>query len=178
MERNTLGIPSPKPLPGRDKDIPYVIVADEAFPLKPNMMKPYPQGALTDERRIINYRLSRVRRIVENVFGILGSRFRIFQKPMSLSPEKAELVVLAACALHNFLRSKDTGTRAYTPEGSLNRENPDNHSVIPGEGRQDIDQTAEGLHPIAKEGNAVHGSRAETIQQEFCDYFNSVGQVP
>lgn len=30
---NSLNIPKPKPLPGGDKPVPFVVVADDAFPL-------------------------------------------------------------------------------------------------------------------------------------------------
>ncbi len=52
---------------------PYVIVADDAFPLKKRTY--HSQIGLTRERRIFNYRLSRANRVVENAFGI---RFRVF----------------------------------------------------------------------------------------------------
>jgi hypothetical protein len=52
------------------KNIPYMIVGDDAFPLKPYLMKPYPNRNLGITQRVFNYRLFRVRRIVENVFGI------------------------------------------------------------------------------------------------------------
>jgi hypothetical protein len=55
------------------KDLPYVFVGDEAFPLKRYLMKPYPGRSLTDERHVFNYRLSRLR-IVENAFGLLTSQ--------------------------------------------------------------------------------------------------------
>lgn len=69
--------------------MPFVFVGDEAFQLLPIFMKPYNKQVLNDNRRIFNYRLSRARRIIENVFGILVSRFKIFQKPIKLSPSKA-----------------------------------------------------------------------------------------
>lgn len=105
LVKGELGIPNPQPLPGRDRPVPYVFVADDAFGLHDNIMKPYPgiqeKGS---EKRIFNYRLSRARRVVENVFGILSAKFRVLRKPLLLQPDKAEKVVLACAYMHNFLR--------------------------------------------------------------------------
>ena len=51
--------------------LPYVIVGDEAFPLKPYLMQPFPGRDIrnNEERRKYNYRLSRARRVIENAFG-------------------------------------------------------------------------------------------------------------
>ena len=69
LENNTFHLT--KPL-SRDLDyIPFVCVADNAFPLATYMMKPYPQKDLSRDKRIFNYRLSRAGRISENAFGIL-----------------------------------------------------------------------------------------------------------
>ena len=76
MERNVLGIPPPRMV--GSTVLPYVIVGDDAFPLKENLMKPYPFRGLSKERRITNYRISRARRVSENAFGILANRFRVF----------------------------------------------------------------------------------------------------
>ena len=78
LDSNKLLIPPPTPLADRVNPVPYVIVGDEAFPLKPFLLQPYPSRQLNLSKRIFNYRLSRARRIVENVFGILVHRFRVF----------------------------------------------------------------------------------------------------
>lgn len=71
LENGSLRLPADEPLPDRVKNIPFLLVGDEAFPLKSYLMKPYPNRNLDLTQRIFNYRLSRVRRIVENVFGIV-----------------------------------------------------------------------------------------------------------
>lgn len=74
LEKNTIGLPAPEPLPGDDKPIPFFLVGDDAFPLREWMMKPFPSRNLGRPERIFNYRLSRARRIIENAFGIMASR--------------------------------------------------------------------------------------------------------
>ena len=73
----TAGLPGPQHLPNDDSDVPYFFIGDDAFGLRPWMMKPHPIRGLTKEKRIFNYRLSRARRVVENAFGILAQRFTI-----------------------------------------------------------------------------------------------------
>ncbi|KAJ8953668.1 hypothetical protein NQ314_007275 [Rhamnusium bicolor] len=52
--------------------------------------------------------LSRARRFVEYAFGICSSVFRVLRKPMLLTSDTAELVVMACVYLHNFLRKSKT----------------------------------------------------------------------
>lgn len=42
LEYNELNLPDPRCLPGSKKKFLYVLVADEAFPLKTYMMRPFP----------------------------------------------------------------------------------------------------------------------------------------
>ena len=70
-----------------------VIVGDDAFPLKTYLMKPYPGANLAYDEKIYNYRLSRARRISENGFGILVSRFRVFQKPIACNVTTVDKIV-------------------------------------------------------------------------------------
>ncbi len=76
LEENRLHLPEPDALPGTQTAVPYMVIADDAFPLKTNLQKPYPHRNLSQEKRIYNYRLSRARRVSENAFGILANRFR------------------------------------------------------------------------------------------------------
>ena len=63
----TLNLPGPKQLPNypRGGALPHCIVADEAFPLQMDLLKPFPRGKnvqrLPYRQTIFNYRLSRAR---------------------------------------------------------------------------------------------------------------------
>ena len=49
-------IPDPREVDGHM--LPYVIVGDDIFGLKPYLMKPYPGRGLTESHQVFNYRLS------------------------------------------------------------------------------------------------------------------------
>ena len=103
MNTGMLNFPQPGILPGTDKTCMYHIIGDGAFPLRSDLMKPFPHKNLDKESRIFNYRFSRARRVVENAFGILSKRFRVFLNKINLQPEFVDKLALAACCLHNFL---------------------------------------------------------------------------
>ena len=73
-------------------------------------------------QRVFSYRLSRTSQIVENAFRILVNQFRILLSPLQDSPDNAEKMVLACCALHNFLRDK---TPDCKHPGSVDINNPE-----------------------------------------------------
>jgi len=105
LENDTLDVPPDTPIEDNGDPMPYVIVADEAFPLKPYLMRPYSRVTLggNEGNKIFNYRLSRARRVVENAFGILSNRWRVFRTNIQVQPKSVDNIVLAACCLHNML---------------------------------------------------------------------------
>ena len=104
VENGTLGFPDPQPLPNENQDVPHFFIGDDAFALRTTLMKPYSLRGLTNEQRIFNYRLSRARRVVENAFGILASRFQILQKTMVHHPATVKIIVKTCIVLHNLMR--------------------------------------------------------------------------
>nr|XP_039255205.1 uncharacterized protein LOC120332069 [Styela clava] len=104
LNEGALNLPDETTLTSSSKKAPYVIVGDEAFPLQKHLMRPFPGRNLPIDEKVFNYRLSRARRVVENAFGIMSAKWRVFRRPMGVSPQKAELVVKAACRLHNYVR--------------------------------------------------------------------------
>jgi hypothetical protein len=103
LDNGALNIPGAKALPEPIKRILVFIVADDAFAMKPYIMKPYAFRHMHGSQRIYNYRLSRARRIIENVFGLVSARFRLLRTHIELEPDKVSIIVSAICVLHNFL---------------------------------------------------------------------------
>lgn len=108
--QNRLNIPASEPLRGRNENVPYVLIA-------------YGGKQLNCVERVYNYRLSRARRIIENAFGILSARFRVFRQPINVDENKTQQITLACCALHNFLLMKNG--RNYMPIGYIDSWNSD-----------------------------------------------------
>ncbi|XP_064090654.1 uncharacterized protein LOC135204347 [Macrobrachium nipponense] len=159
LDRDLVKFPPHKSLPFSQKACPSVILADDAFPLTTSLMKPYPGRGLTHEKRMFNYRLSRARRTSENAFGILSAKFRIFKQPINTSPENINSIILAACSLHNFLRTRSPNT--YAPAEMLEPEDHCNGGMI-------------GLLPIPRRPQ----NDAAVVRDTFMAYFNGEGRVP
>ena len=179
---NQLGIPPPECLDSVGK-LPFCFVADAAFPLKPNIMRPYPGKNITKEQKIFNYRLSRARRVVENSFGIFSSRWRIFRKPIIIPSEKAVVITKAACCLHNYLQLQNKllppQERLYCPPHYIDSEDQ-RGNVIPGRWRSTAEITSSsGLQDLGCTGTDTHSPEVAFIRKQFTSYFTSIaGQLP
>jgi len=45
--------------------------------------------------------------MVECAFGILANKWRIFHRPLDVTPQFSDSIVKACCILHNFIRRND-----------------------------------------------------------------------
>jgi hypothetical protein len=177
LENNKLNIPEGKPLSGQADPSPFVIVGDDAFPLKPYLLKPFPHKNVPGPNRVFNYRLSRARRIVENAFGIISVRFRVLRRPIELMPENVTKVVLSICALHNFLLSRKESTKIYAPSKTFDTDN--NGEFIPGSWR--TEGFPESSMHLFQRSNGVKNPciTAKQVRENFKNYFmSSEGEVP
>lgn len=95
-----------------------VLVGDDAFPLKPYLLKLY-KHTLNIRENIYNYRLTRAREIVENGVDILISRYRILGHQFKLKRTLIK-IVLYTCTLHNWLCT--TVSRTYALLGTTDYE--------------------------------------------------------
>ena len=110
LANNQLNLPPDRKISENSPTLPYVFVGDEAFPLGYHLMRPYPGRNLTEQKTIFNYRLSRARRVVENAFGILSQRFRVFLRRIAVGVDSIDNIIKCACCLHNFLLDDSTAT--------------------------------------------------------------------
>ena len=94
-----------------------------------------------------------------------------FMQPISTAPEKLETLVMACCCLHNFLRGRVGARSIYTPNGSLDTEDPNTHVIMPGEWRQG--PQSQGLQPLERQGSNRHSNCSKELREYFCEYFNS-----
>lgn len=150
---NLLQIPEPKTLPATENNIqPFVFVADEAFGLHTNVLRPFPGRGLNETRRVFNYRLSRARRTVECAFGVLANKWRLLHSVILVGPEFCDDIVKACCILHNFVRKRD----------GCNYEEVENYDE---------------LSNLQFHGRNV-SSRGIEVRDNYANYFMNEGAVP
>lgn len=166
-----LNIPEDRELLNREKKIPFVIVADDAFSLQAHIMKPYAKRDLSMPERVFNYRLSRARRIIENAFGIASARFRCLRRTFESGPKRVTTIVSAVCVLHNFCMRRSR--RLYAPPSYIDSE--ENGVFRPGEWRL---EASDGLHPHVGVPQHHPSLQAKEIQKELTEFFvTEAGEV-
>ncbi|KAJ8966435.1 hypothetical protein NQ314_003533 [Rhamnusium bicolor] len=176
LEEKTLLLTEPSALNIVGPTLLYVFVGDEAFQLSTYMLRPFPPSRenLTREKRVFNYRLSRARRVIEYVFGILVAKWCIFRKPIYASLETTEKIIQAAVVLHNFLRRKDAHEtphdRIYFPPNLVDSD--DNED---GEWRAMLTSN---MFDLQNAGSNSHSRDAISIRNNYMHYFVNDGSVP
>ncbi|KAJ8866231.1 hypothetical protein PR048_032074, partial [Dryococelus australis] len=138
----------------RWKNMRYVLGADDAIPLREYIMKSFSRKVATPSRKIFNYRLCRAHRMIERVFGIIVEIF-------------VRHIVMACCALHNFLRSK--APHQYTSLECLDEEEFESGNATPGPRcNESMSLSKTACHPT---------NSAELVRESFVQSFNNEGQV-
>ena len=161
LKDGTLDLPENSIIPGAEPrgPLPHVFVGDEAFPLRSNLLRPFPGTNLSREKRLFNYRLSRARLTVECAFGILSSQWRMYRRVIGVNPAKAEACVKATCILHNYIRRSRRGARG-SPAASPGQEG------------------SAGLQEAPRLGSNNAARAAIHVRDAFTAYFNAEGAVP
>ena len=88
---------------GYGDEIRPLLVADPAYKLTNQCMKPYPEtAALTASHREFNKALSRARVVIEQAFGMLKGRWRCLLDKLDESVKKIPQTIIACCILRNI----------------------------------------------------------------------------
>ena len=130
IDEKRVGFPEDSKLPNDDTPIPFHLVGDDAFALKTWMMKPYSHQSQVPEERIFSYRLSRARRVVENAFGLLQTRLRVFGTTFQQAPALVKTIAMCGCVLHNLILE-----RYPFPQQEVDHEGAE-HNLVRGTWRQ------------------------------------------
>ncbi|XP_014210599.1 uncharacterized protein LOC106640929 [Copidosoma floridanum] len=148
LKSKKLKIPEDTELPGSTVILPFVFIADGAYPLMKHIIKPYPGHNLPREKIIFNKKLSAARMVVECAFGQLAKKFSIFNKTIEQSPKFVNNIVKCACLLHNIILEKCNIIESE-------REEPSSASKI-----DNIKENTEAIEALGSE-----------VRQEFMQYF-------
>ena len=146
-------------------------------------LQPYSYTTNSRKEKIYNWRHSRARRISENVFGIMATRFRVLRKPILQSYQNGIKTVLACIALHNYMREREPTddvseeVRSHIYSKVLNLW-WNSHDVKKNLHSQDCIQTDNQANDATPrtDGRASHD--AESHRNLLADWFVGVGALP
>ena len=137
-------------------------------------MKPYPARNLTEEKIVYKYRLSRARRTIENAFGILSAKWRIFRKIIRASVDTVDAIAKACVGHYNSL--KQTDNTGYTPDGFVDSECC-NDGPIEGSWGSVVGNQQCAITSVGKIGSNNVTHEAKDIRKKLLAYFNSPRRV-
>ena len=101
----------------------YYLV-DSGYPNRPGYLAPYkgtkyhhqewkdappPEGM----EETFNYAHSSIRNVIERSFGVLKMKWRILKEIPTYSTHKQSQIIVACCALHNFIRKSGIRDRHF-----------------------------------------------------------------
>lgn len=107
---------------------------------------------------------------MENSFGIMATRFRLFLRPIAIDVDKIYKVILAYCALYNFLRKMSK--KNYITESYVDHEDTHGETVVPGMWRQ-IGE----LQNIERYRSSNSSISAKSVRDLFKKYYNTDGSI-
>lgn len=154
IDNDKFNIPPEKNLPGTNIKVPHVLIGDEAYPLKPYLMRPFPSRGLNAAKENFNNHLSRARKCIECTFGILRAKWKLLGKDIEVISKKAIVIIKCMGILHNIIREKDGNSDLDYCNVMLGTENTwDNERTV---------QRPRGTNTL---------QRAKDIRSAFVDYF-------
>jgi hypothetical protein len=93
-----------------------------------------------------------------------------------IGPKTAEKVVLATCALHNCLSTREVSRCVYLAADAGDVDDPSCANATQSS-RRDETGTMDCWLSLPRQGNRGHSASAKDVRDFYRDYFNGVGQV-
>jgi hypothetical protein len=154
---------------------PYVVIGDAAYEPTEHVVPVYygsnKSNPMYDN---FNYCASTGRIRIEMAFGLQGSKFLIYQKPLMCMPENIGLFILAIAQLHNFVINERIECDAWHPKHEYSHiENPESFfqpSVPVAENRVDPIPTEDEPGAYSIPGHSM-------IREEMAMYVATEGYV-
>ncbi|XP_044005484.1 uncharacterized protein LOC122850394 [Aphidius gifuensis] len=170
FEEESLKVPPPSKIEKTETILPYILVGDKAFPLSDYLLRPYTQQSNMEEKQLIfNYRLGRARRVIENTFGILCSRWRILRRPILGKRATIKAIIKATVCLHNFLMiNKDNNSNC---DSTINQVSTNEGAIQHYVGSED---SSLNMNPLSE---IPLCSSAERLRDQFAEFFQEEGAV-
>ncbi|KAJ8896498.1 hypothetical protein PR048_001842, partial [Dryococelus australis] len=161
LTNGSLNMPSACEVTNSARKLPYVFVGDDSFPLRCDIV----------DKRIYNYRLSRTRREVENLFGLLAGHFRVFHTAINVELEHMDSIMKVCCALHNYLMTQTRHT--YPQPETFDVEEVESGTVVSG-----LTIGKSNMLSVQKSRLSISPMNAKQVSNESVNYFVNEGKVP
>ncbi|XP_058816678.1 putative nuclease HARBI1 [Topomyia yanbarensis] len=130
----------------------FHILGDAAYPLREFLLVPFKDyGNLSNVQRNYNLKFSQTRVTIENVFGLLKTRFKQLMRLDFHSVERMALFVLACCVLHNLCAGDHMATSESSNQSTENipEEGEIGERIIPERSRR-MDNRAAALRRLGE----------------------------
>lgn len=205
LNDGTLGIPPPTELPRTTKTSPYVFVGDEAFPLKENLMRPFPGKFITNHNYFFyhacSYHYVHTSRLVIFMqiilcFALLGTgldlRRRVFNYRLSRARRIAENAfgilrarwrILARpidCKPENVNHIVKASVVLHNYlKRTDNVSTPASQYSMSDQAWRAVVDADTNVLPVGRLGSNMNSASAREIRENFANYFSSPqGSVP
>ena len=116
-----------------------------------------------NKEELFNLRHSKLRNVIERIFGIVKNRFKILTKPRAFKMEAQVRVVSALCVLHNILVNMQEVDEAEIEDLDI-EEAGDREDLAENQ------RTGEGYHISKREGTRALRKRDEIATAMWEDY--------
>ena len=166
LENETLGLPPPDPLPNDDKDFPYYIAGDEAFPLRSWLMKPIPKRNFTRKQKNLQLQTVQRQKDCRECVWTPGFQISMSSDQNAATPGHSDFDHDGLCRSAQLNQKEISDTADIM---LVDQENPETHAIIPGAWRDNAQ--LDDMGDVARGNVATKSAKQQGLY--LVEYFNS-----